>query len=109
MRFYYAQATALAEQVDAQSGQPANATERRRHARMLSRNDKAKRASGQSRGEGSAVCASADGLYYVSDDDGDDEFVPLAERLAYYNRRDEIKGCRRHGGGTGFNGPRDDR
>jgi len=34
MRFYYAQAIALTEQVDAQSGQPANATERRRHARM---------------------------------------------------------------------------
>jgi len=75
MRFYYAQAIALTEQVDAQSGQPANATERRRHARMSREMIRLRELVGRAAAKAAPYVHPR--MSYVSDDDVDDDFVPI--------------------------------
>ncbi len=98
MRFYHAKAQALWAQLEAYRVAHPEASrsgaERRREARIF------REAIRMSQLAGGAAAKAAPYVHpradYASEDDFDDEFVPLAERIAYYDSRDEIKAA----GGT---------
>jgi hypothetical protein len=92
MRFYHVKATALWAELDAgEAAQPQasrNGRERRRRARILR---EAIRMSDLATGAAAkAAPYFHQRMGYASDDDAEDEFVPLAERVAYYDSPDHV-------------------